>query len=74
MLSILFNVDLKKLIEKTTIQAFYATIRGKINSGTRTKYFQLKAPNRPSFIKINKTLLFGKTFSNAKTGAFGVQS
>jgi len=49
-------------------------IHGKINSGTRTKYFQIKAPYKPSMITFKNHLNCTTGVSKAKTGVFGIKS
>ena len=74
LMSILWHFKLKKVTSFQKIKTIYMMIRGKINSGTRTKYFQIKAPYKASFMTRQNHMTFAKGVARAKTGIFGIKS
>lgn len=73
-MGVLWQFALKKVTSFKKVKTVYITIRGKINSRTRTKYFQIKSLYKPSFLTLKNHLSFTRSTANARTGSFGVQS
>ncbi len=73
-MGVLWQFALKKITSFKKVKTVYISIRGKINSGTRTKYFQIKSPYKPSFLTLKNHLSFCRSSANARTGSFGVQT
>jgi hypothetical protein len=72
------HMSLKMNFRRTTsmksIKTVFINVNGKINSGNRTKNFQIKNPYKPSRITLETFMSNKKGFSNAKTGSFGINT
>jgi len=72
--AVLWRVAYRQMSSNMHVKTVYMQIHGKINSGTRTKHFDMRVDYKPSFVTLQNNLSFSFNTADARTGTFGVQT